>query len=209
MKTDNSFVFANQAAGTYSNLSVASNGFSKNMGRRNCKDGKIFELLYKNLFASVFHFACRYVSPQDAEDITSEAFVKLWESNVELTIIPKAKAYMQICARNACLNLLRRKNIRKSIIDDLIVNSEGFEIQYDETMEIRARQLDFIIKQIAKLSKQRKRIIELFYFQGLKEREIAAELNIALGTVHNQKLRAIKLIRIALLQSAFYLLTII
>jgi RNA polymerase sigma factor (sigma-70 family) len=162
----------------------------------NNHDKAQFEFVYKTLFPPVYYFAKRFVSYDDARDITAEVFEKIWNMKKSFKTLQNIKTYLHTAVRNSCYNhkahqlVIQKNTITDGPLTDVQIN----EFKYED--EINLRKLSFVYAEINKLPKQQKRIFELFYLAGLKEREIAQQLDIAEANVHNQKLAAKKKLRL-------------
>lgn len=68
-----------------------------------------FEAIYNKYADSVRQFIVQYIkSPELADDLSQEVFMKLWEKRTQLSEIKSLKAYLFIMARNHSLNTLKR-----------------------------------------------------------------------------------------------------
>jgi RNA polymerase sigma factor (sigma-70 family) len=66
--------------------------------------------LYKELYPSIFTLANKMVNnTQEAQDICTESFVKLFQSEEKFETLQNLKAYLFTITRNACLNSLKRQ----------------------------------------------------------------------------------------------------
>lgn len=156
-----------------------------------------FDDLFKKLYLPVFYFARTFVEFEDAEDITANSFLKLWRSDLDYSILPKVKTWLNVCTRNACLDLIKTKrfeNVRHTDFAYLKKENEDQEIENQIKEELLDR-LDF---EIEKLPPQCKRVFKMAYLDGQTSREIAGILNISENTVSNHRVRAYQLLRIAL-----------
>ncbi len=126
-----------------------------------------------------------------AQDILQECFVKIWQ---------KAKLYspakgtfftwaLNIC-RNRAIDELRKKK-RESDGKKGFENVPQFE-SHVKSMNVDAIGLSDLLKT---LSKEQQFVLELLYFQGYTQQEIADEHDIPLGTVKTRARSALKHLR--------------
>lgn len=169
----------------------------------NLHDVNTFTTIYKKLFPSVYYFAKRFVTNEEAQDLTADVFAKLWNTDKKFTNIQSIKSYLQVSVRNAAINYNEHQKIIEKNKDNIVSLSESIHYGFNEYDEIKAEKINHIFSAIDKLPKQQKKVFELFYFGGLREKEIAVKLNIAMRTVHNHKRIALKNIRINLTQITF------
>lgn len=167
-------------------------------------DAGAFNAIYRQFTRPLFYYARKMVPDQEAEDIISVCFVKLWDKRTDFVTLGNVKAFLFISTRNACFNSLRTSqqlNSQQKELHYLLEDSE--EIFHHE---ITTELLQLVHKDIAALAPQRKKILQLF-LSGLTEREIAGRLQITAKTVRNQKANAIQILRNRLVNKVSYMLT--
>lgn len=149
-------------------------------------DKDAFNELYSRYGRLVFNFAYKLTGTiVEAEEVTQEVFEKIWRKRNTYIIDKKITTWMlQIC-KNAAIDLLRRRK-RTAPIDeyqlDFIVDET---INLDDEVEINTIR-EKLMEAISNLPEEQKEIIKLIYFEGLTQREIAASLEIPLGTVKSR-----------------------
>src|SRR5882757_9397579 len=163
-------------------------------------DTEAFTAIYHKYYSTLYYFVKRWVSErEDAEDITADVFAKLWKLRANLQGIKNIEAFLYITGRNACLDFLRhiqRRNLRqKKLLHALFQPPE--EIVFKE--DLKTQVLQTIYAEIEKLPPSTRNVFKMAYLEGLSNSEIAETLQIENQSVRNHKQRAIKLLRIALL----------
>jgi RNA polymerase sigma-70 factor (ECF subfamily) len=164
-------------------------------------DTEAFTALYNKYFSRLYYFVKRFVPErEDAEDITADVFIKLWSLRANLNSIKNIEAFLYITGRNACLDFLRhiqRRNLRqKELFHALLRESEAGELMDDvKTLVLKA-----VHEEIEKLPRSCRRVFKMAYLDGLSNSQIAEELSINNQSVRNHKLRAVKILRVALLR---------
>lgn len=162
---------------------------SRSYQSNNNKDlTELYELLYSN----IYFFARRFVTKEEAADITAEAFYKFYKAGINFKSISVAKNYLQVSVRNGCLNLLAEKKRDRKRDEDLSFLRE--EIQ-DDYSEIQSALVNIIRAEIDKLPTQCRRVFILRYIEGKKHGEIAKIMNISPNTVKNYQIRAKELLK--------------
>lgn len=152
---------------------------------------KSIELLYKTYAPALYTIISRIVKIEEiAEDVLQETFLKIWK-NIDQYDCSKGKLFtwMVNLAKNTAIDQIRSKHYRNSNQTDVI----------DDTCLLQKRQhhihinLDLIgMKQLTEnLSPNQKRIIDLFYYEGYTQAEVAEALAIPLGTVKTKIRQAI------------------
>ena len=161
-------------------------------------DQNAFRQIYALHYRQLYYFARKMTnSPEDAKDIVSETFLKLWNRCENFESLTNIKAFLFISARNASINYLkneqsqRRKESRYWNISNESI-AEMFDIMAGHDI------LAEVYKEIAKLSDQEKNIVELFYFQENSIQEIADRLNIGYEAAKKARFRALARVRAGL-----------
>ncbi|WP_089893522.1 RNA polymerase sigma-70 factor [Chitinophaga arvensicola] len=179
------------------------------MERMSKDDRKAFETVYNRYFVQVYHLSMKFVADREAaEDITLETFVKLWDRRSAMESDSKIGPYLCTIARNACLNYLRDRQRMTARHQELALlesnNQLSFEAFADPESEIYRR----LYLEIEQLPGKSAAVIK-FSLQGMKNEEIARQLNINEKTVRNLKTAAIKQLRLTLLKVDFMLLLVL
>jgi len=176
-------------------------GFKK--GDRKSED-HIFNLLHKPLF----YFANNLIDdPEEARDIVTDSFIKLWEMRAEFTGIGNIKAFLYIATRNACFNFLRNNKKVTSYKKELLYLSDE-AVPEDEIsrIEIQARLIQVLKEEIENLPKQCRTIFKMIQYEDLSTAEIAERLSLSKKTVLSQKARAISLLKTVFLKRKLLIL---
>lgn len=167
-------------------------------------DTSAFNTLYKEYYRGLYYFARKLVPQQEAEDIISICFVKLWNKRADFNTTSNVKAFLFIATRNACFNSLRTSQQLSNSQKELHYLQEDSEEVFHH--EITTELLQLMHSDIEELAPQRKRILQMF-LQGLTEKEIAGQLQITAKTVRNQKANAIQILRNRMVNKVSYILT--
>ena len=128
------------------------------------------------------------------EDILQEAFIKIW-NNFHQYDTSKGKLFTWVAnlARNLTIDTLRSKGYKKQ---QKISSNENSVITHDDKTH-RVEQHDTIglRKTVNTLKPDQRIIIDLAYFNGYTQDEIAKEMGIPLGTVKTRMRSAILQLR--------------
>jgi RNA polymerase sigma-70 factor (ECF subfamily) len=166
-------------------------------------DGDNFEEIYLTYFPRMLRFAREYVETlEDAENITQDVFLTLWEKRDNLKIQISLSAYLFALIKNRCIDHLRRKTNReegnRKIQEHFILelkmklhSLEALEQSPDANEHIENR----ITNAIDTLPEKCRKIFILNKIEGKKYSEIAGELNISVNTVENQMSIALRKLR--------------
>ena len=163
-------------------------------------DTEAFTAIYNTYYPTLYSFVKKFIPErEDAEDITADIFVKLWRMHANFDNIKNIEAFLYITARNACLDFLRQLKRRNEKQKELlyVLLQEPAEGMLPE--DIKAEVLAAILEEIEKLPPSCRNVFKMAYLQGLSNSDIASSLGINNQSVRNHKLRAVKLLRLALL----------
>lgn len=141
----------------------------------------VFSYLYDNYSGALLSVIQNIVSEEElANDVLQEVFVKIWKQ-IESYDSSKGRLFtwMLNIARNASIDMVRSKGFQNSR-----QNRELTEDVYSAggTSETKTDQIG-LRKVVYSLKEEYRVLVELSYFQGYTQDEIAKMLNIPLGTV--------------------------
>lgn len=126
----------------------------------------------------VFNFVNKIVQcREDAEDITSTVFIKLWE-HIDKIGLKSLEPWLMITAKTTSFDYLKSANNYHARITSY---SEPENDLYDINTEV----LQYIHKLVNSLSPQQQEIFKLKFYQEKDIKEISALLNLAHQTVSN------------------------
>ena len=124
---------------------------------------------------------------KDAEEVVQEAFVQIWEkASVYDVRRGKPLTWAMTLTRNKAIDRLRRVQRRHRLQDELEQEAEisNRMVEYDSSDEATLRETQAIVRTaVVQLSPDQRRAIELAFFSGLTQHEIAAKLEEPLGTI--------------------------
>lgn len=137
-------------------------------------------------------------SPIDADDLTIETFGKAFNSLHLYNPTAAFSTWLFSIASNNCIDFIRKKRMNTISIDDIGSAQEGEIYEYplptphpnpeeDLVKTERSEMLHEIVKQ---MKPRYRNLIEMRYFEELSYEEIAQKLNMPMGTVKVQLLRA-------------------
>jgi RNA polymerase sigma-70 factor (ECF subfamily) len=144
------------------------------------RDREAFELLYKRYVRSIFGLALRRLRDrQRAEDAVQETFTAVWRSAASYR--PErgpAAPWLYAIARNAIVDRMRARVEPPAEAPDLASTEPG----PGETAE--ASYVSWRVhRALEELPNKEREVVELAYWSGLSQSEVAEYLHIPLGTV--------------------------
>ena len=155
-----------------------------------------FSHLYDNYSGSLYSIILQIVKiPETANDILQEVFVNIWRRIATYDPIKgRLFTWMLNISRNASIDMLRSKsyqnNLKNQEITDTVYGNDSVNLTSIDSIGLE--------RFMGKLRPEHRVLIELAYFKGYTQEEIAEIEDIPLGTVKTR-------IRNALLQLRDYL----
>ncbi len=132
------------------------------------------------------------IEPAQAQDVTQEAFLRLYLALRDGTVIHTPKGWVYRVAHNLAMDSLRRDRRHTHISDPLA--SALATLENNERDLIEKEWIENVRGAVGRLSGQQRACLEL-RARGLQYSEIAAALNIRTSTVGEFLRRAIKQLR--------------
>lgn len=164
-------------------------------------DKEAFATLYDRFSRPLYATALRVVSdPAEAQDIVHDAFITLWEKATTFeTSRGTAFAWALTLVRNRAIDRVRMRRRRA----DLLSASAPSDLGYDENNSgpladdsaALGDQAHAVRAAVASLPPDQKRALELAFFGGFTQQEIAEKLSEPLGTVKARIRRALLKLR--------------
>jgi RNA polymerase sigma-70 factor (ECF subfamily) len=144
-------------------------------------DREAFEILYGRYVRPVFSLALRRLGDRGhAEDAVQEAFAAIWRS--ASTYRPErgaAGGWLYTVARNAIVDRLRRNGPAVDAELPELASTEAGPAQRAEESDVAWR----VHRALEELQPREREVIELAYWSGMSQSEVAAYLHLPLGTV--------------------------
>ncbi|MCB1208023.1 MAG: sigma-70 family RNA polymerase sigma factor [Verrucomicrobiales bacterium] len=152
------------------------------------KDSASFQQLYRKYGGLLFTAISQVLNDHhDAEDVMQEVLVQIW-NKAHLYEPRKGKplTWLATMARNRAIDRIRSKQRRSRLNDEFEVENKSvqpeFEESVSETLEDKERN-QIIHKAVNRLTEDQREAIQLAYFSGLTQTEVAERLNEPLGTI--------------------------
>jgi len=145
-----------------------------------------FEVIYERHCGAAFSLAYRMCGKRAAaEDVVQEAFLSMWRSGARYDRARgSVRTWMLGIVHNRAIDLLRRSVVH----DRRRASDEGIEERFEarERTEVEVARLDEaqeIREALHTLPAEQCRVIELAYYGGFTQTEIATMLDTPIGTV--------------------------
>jgi RNA polymerase sigma-70 factor (ECF subfamily) len=166
------------------------------------KDVEAFEVLYDRHGGVAYSLAYRIVGEQAAaEDVTQEAFISVWRSGARFDEARgSVRSWMLGIVRNRAIDALRSrggKAPKLTFDDDAILEQRPAE-ERTEAEAMRHETQSEVRGAVGGLPEEQSKVIQLAYFGGFSQSEIAEILTVPLGTVKGRMRLGLEKIRVEL-----------
>lgn len=151
--------------------------------------------LYDRYGAAAFRLALRVVrDPALAEDVVQDAFLGIWRGAARF--VPeraRAAAWIMTLVHRRAVDLVRREQRRRAVPleegdDDRIVDST------DNVVWLRLER-ERVQRALARLPDQQREALELAYYGGFTQAELAQRLGRPVGTIKSQMFAGLRSLR--------------
>lgn len=150
--------------------------------------GRSAEAVFRQCYRPLCLYALHYLhSVEEAEDVVQDCFVRMMEHGLPA----QPRAYLYTAVRNACVDLLRRRNpfvtdVRPADLQDFITDEEAVDRSEREARLWTA---------IERLPERCREIFLMSKRDGLTYRQIADRLELSPKTVEHQVAKALHTLR--------------
>lgn len=155
------------------------------LARRAIHDEAAFSELYEHFFPRVYNFIfARLKNPDAADDIISTAFMKMYENLPRYD--PERAAFSTWFFRialNCMTDYFRRKESSKEAEWEEFFDPAAPEYQEPEAKTLAEESRVELLKALGRLTDKERRVVELKYFSGLGNKEIAEVMGITANNV--------------------------
>ena len=168
-----------------------------------------FESLVRKYDRQVLQLACKMVkSPQDAEDIYQEVFIRIYRNLGRFQFRSEFSTWLYRVVINYCINYQRKFKRVKFYSLDQSVGADSARWGGDMAIDQKDPEESVVNKELSseiqaaleRLPARQKMVFVLRHFQGHKLKEIAAMMECTEGTVKNYLFRATRKMRSLLKQ---------
>ncbi|PUZ21643.1 RNA polymerase sigma-70 factor, ECF subfamily [Chitinophaga costaii] len=142
-----------------------------------------------------------------ADDIVQDTFLKIWINRDQLSELQHPGAWIKKICFFLSVNYVRRQAIRDKVMDKVEYQAElaAKGLSAGELTDFR-QLLGFLNAAVQQLPEKQRIIYRLSREQGLSATDIAGEMNLAVSTVKNLLVMALKNIRLSLQHAGYPLL---
>jgi RNA polymerase sigma-70 factor (ECF subfamily) len=164
-----------------------------------------FDAIYKRLYRKAFYFTKSYVHDESvAEDIASEALIKLWE-HVKVQEINHPEAFLLTILKNKALDYLKHEAVKEDALKDLKTFYAG-ELQLRISLleacnpeEVFTVEIQTIVQHtLTRFPEQTRLIFEMSHHENKSNKEIAEITGISVKSVEYHITKVLKSLRVNL-----------
>lgn len=156
-------------------------------------DDMLFNEKYEKYHKLIYCTAYQYMfNIQFAEDVTQEAFVKLFTYRKAFNDEEHEKAWLLRVTVNLCKNILSSKNYQT-----LSINEEDSMLKVSSFEDASNQKLDFM-NELRKLSPEQRTALYLFHYEGYAIKDISKIMKLKENTVKSHLNRAKQNLKISL-----------
>ncbi len=150
-------------------------------------DSRAFNEIVRRYYQPVYRLVWRMGNGNaDTEDITQEAFMKLWQNPAQLREAAALKGWLMRVAANAVIDRSRRR--RHADIDAVPEPADPQPLA--DTVLKRSQAARHIDRRISLLPERQRLALSLVYFEGLSNIDAAAVLELSVDAVESLLARA-------------------
>ena len=156
---------------------------SNNSISETCKEN-VFSDFFKNHAKNLRNYLLfKFGNQEQAEDMTQEAFIKLWQNCADVPI-EKAKSYIYTIANNSSLNIVAHEKVKLNYQKNTIHQDRSNENPEFILEENQFK--DKLLSAIERLNETQRVAFLMNRIDGKKYYEIAEELNISVKAVEKR-----------------------
>jgi RNA polymerase sigma-70 factor (ECF subfamily) len=140
------------------------------------------------------------VSAGDAEEVLQETFIHVWNHAARYDPARSSvSTWLVLLARSRAIDRLRNRKVVERVHeaahrDPIAGHTSPVAVEAVFIQERRER----VRQELDKLPAEQRQVLEMAFYQGLTQSEIAAQANLPLGTVKTRTLLAMKKLRASL-----------
>lgn len=163
------------------------------IGRNKSKGNDIgsFDVFYMQWQPKLLYFMEHFLKDHEtARDLCQDVFLKLWDKRDQLPELRDPENYLFRMGKNAIFNYFEHNSVEERYLSEAIRNADK---SADTEEQLFATQLKQAIElTIAAMPEQRQKIWRMSREQGMKNEDIARQLNISKRTVENHLSNALR-----------------
>jgi RNA polymerase sigma-70 factor (ECF subfamily) len=162
-------------------------------------DRKSLAELYDRYASLIYTLALKLLNdPRYAEDLTQEVFLSLWRRNNYDPTRGSLSSYLTMLTRSRGIDRLRQRSTHRKTRDRWFRDLPSPPLPTPFDCASLAERRECVRRALKGLSTNQRRVLEMAYYEGRSQTEIAERLNVPLGTVKSWARRGLLNLRDAL-----------
>lgn len=162
----------------------------------------VFDSIFRRTYSRLYFYALSLLSDEsDADDVVEEVFAGLWRRMDEIDLEDNIEGFLYRAVYTRSVNVLKRRNVdagRLAAIEDInnmrMEYYSGFNddpLHRMENAELR-RKIEDTINMLPEKCRQ---VFRMSYLNGMRNNDIAEELQLSVRTVEAHMYRALRFLR--------------
>lgn len=162
----------------------------------------VFDSIFRRTYSKLYFYALSLLTDEsDADDVVEEVFVELWKRRDEIDLGDKIDSFLYRAVYTRSLNTLKRRNVnagRLAAIDD--INSKRMEFYCGASEDPMRKMEDADLRRMINdtinlLPEKCRQVFCMSYLNGMRNSDIAEELQLSVRTVEAHMYRALRFLR--------------
>lgn len=155
-----------------------------------------FGIIYDRHAGLVYGLALKILgNSQEAEDLTQDVFLNLARASTYEPNRGSLRTFLAILTRSRALDKVRSRSKAREFLGQLQNSQEQNVTESVFEQVSRSEQSEEVRAALTQLSDEQQQILQMAYYDGLSQSEIAARLKIPLGTVKARARRGLLKLR--------------
>lgn len=161
-------------------------------------DQTAFELLFHFYYPGLVMFSTQFTTDRnEAEEIVQDFFVRFWQRHDQISLTDSLKSFFFLSVKNSSLNFLKHKKVEEKYIRKMTEMADR-HLAYDPDLYVDSELQEKVKQAIDLLPEKCREVFVMSRLRGMRNDDIATELNISKRTVETQISKALKVLRVEL-----------
>lgn len=159
-------------------------------------DKKVFDSFFVQYYPKLCAYASQFVSEEDAEEITQDVMVWLWENRKNIVVETSLSSYLFKAVRNKCLNSINKNKIKERV--HLSVANSNQNLIDDPDFYIVEELTQKVEEALKRLPDTYREAFILSRIEGKTYKEVAGLLGVSSKTIDYRIQQSLKILRVEL-----------
>lgn len=160
------------------------------------KSDKAYEHLRKQYYNILLKFAIAYLKSKElAEEVVADVLFQVWSSKHKIEAINHLRVYLFTAVRNRCFRQLAKEKRQQEMFLNTPDYEENLYFNHNinpENLMVTSELSKFISEIVEDLPPRCRQIYRMVREEGLRNKDVAAQLNISVNTIDVQLAIALK-----------------